>query len=105
MSTHTNPGTINPADQAYPAVLPPQLPPTPASAAVVNANGELQLPSMLTVWSAPSSVLGLAANVHAGSASQVRAQAPVTADTRPPARDVHPGAGRPGGLPANVNIR
>ena len=104
-ANHKNPGTTNPADQSYPAVVSPSAPRSPASSPTVTSTGDLQLPSNLTTWAAPNRSRGLAANVDAGSASQVRSQPATVAETRPPTRNVLADAGRPGGLPVNVMIR
>ncbi len=105
VANHQNPGTTNPADQSYPAVIAPSAPRTPSSASTVNSTGDMQLPSQLTTRAAPSTSRGLAANVDAGSASQVRTQPPTVAETRPPARNITANTSRPGGLPINVIIR
>jgi len=105
MRDHKNPGTTNPADQAFPACITPQTPATPSSASTTNSTGEQQLPSRLAVWAKPVPGRGLPAEVHAGHSSHVRSSRPAIAATRPPAKDVHAGNSRPGGLPKNVNIK
>ena len=122
VSCHSNPGTVNPANQAYPA--PPSSSSSIASAAVVNSNGEYQrgnqhrgnLANCGVTSSAPTSPtinangdvcqrldlslapiaaptgLGLPAEVFAGSVSHARSMAPTVAATTPPAVDVHAGS-------------
>jgi hypothetical protein len=104
-NNHQNPGTTNPADQAYPRAAEPTQPTAQASASATTSDGELQLPSLQPVHAAHSDVRGLPAEVNAGHASQVRSQSPGIAANRPPARDVLADCHHPGGLPVNVNIR
>ncbi len=107
ISTHTNPGTVDPAAQAYPAAgidSPPAR--EKASAALTSSSGELQLPALRPSWAKESPVRGLPAEVMADGQSQVRPVEAAVAETRPPARDVAAGSRRPGGgIPANVYVR
>ena len=103
-SSHNNPGTTSPADQSFPAVQRSRAVAPPASASAVQSSGELQLPGLRPTQAAASPVRGLAVEVMAGNASQVRAMPPEVAETTPPARDVQAGNNRPGGLPINVMI-
>jgi len=105
LNNHQNPGTTNPADQAYPAAANPQTAPTQASASATSSDGELQLPAMQAAQAEPSATRGLPDEVHAGSTSQVRKQPPRVVENMPPARDVQAGSHHPGGLPVNVYIR
>lgn len=107
MNNHsTNPGTVNPADQSFPAAGISPIPPATSARAAGNAsNGEIQSPAQGPVWAEPVAGLGLPANVNAGDASQVRQVEASVAETMPPARNVDGGQQRPGGLPANVCIR
>lgn len=105
MSDHCNPGTTNPADQSYPAVVPPAAPQVPASAATKSSTGEIQVPALRASKAAPSTILGLAMEVNAGHASQVHALPIVVAETLPPAKNINADTNRPSGLPINVNIR
>lgn len=103
---HTNPGTVNPAEQAFPPAGISTTTPTPGPrAAGAASNGEIQSPAMGPAWAAPVAGLGLPVEVRAGDASQVRPVEASVAETTPPARDVDGGQRRPGGLPANVCIR
>jgi hypothetical protein len=104
-NNHVNPGTTNPADQAYPRAAEPQQPAGQASTAATTSDGELQLPSLQPVHAAHSDVRGLPSEINAGHASQVRSQSPKVAETRPPAKNVMADCHHPGGLPTNVNIR
>lgn len=79
-----NPGTTCPADQIFPA--PPHTRSSPAvgSASVTNSSGESQFRSAPTSVTTSPTGRGLPADVHAGSASQVRhAQACATAPSAP----------------------
>ncbi len=105
MPDHTNPGTTNPANQAFPAPLPPPAPHAPASTAAKSSTGEMQIPRLHTTKAPPSAILGLPVEIHAGSASQVKPQPAEVAETRPPAKNIDAGKSRPGGLPVNVTIR
>jgi hypothetical protein len=132
MSDHYNPGSVNPASQSFPAVSPRNTMSGPGTGAVTCSSGDAQVPGLtatvaervggagLTTTSsgeyqfrsekrdvdAVTSHRGLARNVSAGAASQVRAPAEVVADQLPDlAKQVDACAGRPGGLPANVMIR
>jgi len=105
MPDHLNPGTIDPANQAYPAPRQSQAPRAPASAAAKCSTGELQLPALRVSPAAPSSTIGLPAEIHAGHASHVRSQPATIAETSPRAKNIDAGSNRPGGLPINVIIR
>ena len=105
MPDHANPGTVNPADQSYPAVKTDNLPQEPSSAALTTSTGEMFFPGVVAAPADQCEVHGLAIEVNAGSVSHVRAMAPVEAVGTPPAQDVNPSASRPGGLPINVYIR
>jgi hypothetical protein len=100
-----NPGTQDPADQAFPAPDTLRRATAPASSAATCSTGEVDLPALRPHLSTPLPGRGLAAEIMADSSSQVRSVAPHVAETRPPARDVRADAGRPGGLPTNVIIR
>jgi hypothetical protein len=103
---HTNPGTVNPADQAFPPAEISNPTPAPGPRAAGSAsNGEIQSPAIGPSHAAPVAGLGLTVEVHAGNASQVRTVEASVAETIPPAHDVDGGRQRPGGLPANVCIR
>ena len=104
-TTHSNPGTTNPADQSYPSVPVSRAISPPASASVVNSDGGIQLPGLKPAWAAQSAVIGLPVEVQAGSVSHVRASEPVVAEVIPSTRTVNGNPSRPGGLPANVMIR
>jgi len=104
-STHSNPGTTCPADQAYPAARQAEIPSQPASAASSSSTGEISRPAVADDVAPQSIARGLPMEVHAGSASQVKSRPPESAEGRPPAKDVHAGSGRPGGLPMNVYVK
>ena len=131
LTTNTNPGCTNPADQTYTPVRTNSVPP-PASAAVTTSNGEQQRRESQPTPRAVSTGRGLAQNVSAGSTSQVRGIAAVSAISTgqglpmeafpgsanlarsispeaaactPPATDVNACSGHPGGLPINVIIK
>jgi len=103
----TNPGTVNPADQAFPAAGTNAVPATsPASASTTSSTGELQLPCLPVSRAAPVPGQGLAKNVRAGDASQVKNLPVDVALALPPAKNVTGGGVHPGtGLAANVCIR
>jgi len=105
MPDHANPGTVNPADQSYPAVQTDDAPKEPSSAALTTSTGENFFPGVMTTPAKECSVHGLAIEVNAGSVSHVRAMPPEQAVGTPPAKDVNASSSRPGGLPINVYIR
>ena len=135
ITTSTNPGCVNPADQQYVAPTIDQTrTASSSSSSVNNSNGEAQFVAGNTVQgtvtqtaasvpvmqlsgeggqrldrrSADESVTtgkGLAAEVFAGSVNHARHEAPKVAICTSPAVNVHADTTRPGGLPKNVNIR
>jgi hypothetical protein len=131
LTTNTNPGCTNPADQTYTPVRTNPIPP-PASTAVITSNGEQQRRENQPTPKAVSTGRGLPQDVLAGSTSQdrgltaVRAVStgqgphieafpgsanlarnisPEEAACTPPATDVNACSGHPGGLAVNVNIK
>lgn len=102
-----NPGTTNPADQSYPAIPSTQAASEPASAALTSSTGEMQLRDLRETPTAEVTGRGLAAEVHAGSASQAVHIPPIQAPAAPPAgRLMHGASGQlKGGLPVNVMIK
>jgi len=105
MSDHANPGTVNPADQSYPAVQTDNAPKEPSSVALTTSTGESFFPGVVASPADQCEVHGLAIEVNAGSVSHVRAMPPTQAVGTPPAKDVNTSGSRPGGLPINVYIR
>ena len=105
MPDHANPGTVNPADQSYPAVPTGNLPQEPSSAALVTSTGESFFPGVVASQADACEVHGLAIEVHAGSVSHVRAMAPEKVVGTSPAKDVSANTSRPGGLAIDVFIR
>lgn len=106
MPDHANPGTVNPADQSYPAVQISHLPTEPASSGLVTSTGEGFYPGVVAAPADACEVHGLAIEVNAGSVSHVKAMPPEQAVGTPPVRDVKTNTARPGsGLPANIYIK
>ena len=128
-TTSNNPGVVDVSRQAHPPA--PSAAATPSGGSLSTSNGENQFPAARTAQARPTSGHGLPLESHPASDGGVRPIAtavarstsgtglpsevhpascarPVPADvaetTRPP-RDVRADAGRPGGLPADVNIR
>jgi hypothetical protein len=101
---HSNPGTVDPANQAYPPALAAQS--SPSSAPLAQSTGEQQLPAASACWaSASPRGSGLPREVNASSQNLSRPVPPLQAVTSPPAREVQSGNQRPGGLAVEVNVK
>jgi hypothetical protein len=132
IATYTNPGCINPADQAaIPVRNAPAAPSLPCSL-TITSDGDPQRLDIRPVPKAIVTAQGPTVNVSAGSASQAKAikatkavstghglpaeafpgsanaamhMLPAKATCTMPAVSVDAGSGKPGGLPINVFIR
>jgi hypothetical protein len=100
---HSNPGTVDPANQAYPPALASQT--SPSSAPLAQSTGEQQLPALSQERACASPRgAGLPVEVNASSQNLSRLVAPDQAASSPPAMEARPNQ-RPGGLAVEVNIK
>jgi hypothetical protein len=100
---HSNPGTVDPASQAYPPALASQS--SPSSAPLAQSTGEQQVPAASQCWaSASPRGLGLPQEVNASSQNLSRPVPPDQAVSSPPATDARPSQ-RPGGLAVDVVVK
>lgn len=102
IENHTNPGTVDPANQAFPPDLPSRT--SPCTCPLTQSTGEAQRPASVPGRAAPSP-LGLPANVDACAQNLSRPVRTTVAQTSPPASEARPGERRAGGIPVEVMVK